>query len=80
MHRDGSDSARARSARIRSSHDDEATQLDAMRRRTQETPEPVDRIRLMTRLGRVVRRLRRTQTVLPVPTEIEASAGAGVGE
>lgn len=32
MHYDGSNSARARSARIRASHDYEATELDTMRR------------------------------------------------
>jgi hypothetical protein len=33
MHQDGSSSARARSARIRASHDYEATELESMRRR-----------------------------------------------
>ena len=32
MHHDGSNSARARSARIRAAHDDEATRLESMRR------------------------------------------------
>jgi hypothetical protein len=80
MHRDGSDSARARSARIRSSHDYEATQLEAMARRTQEAAEPVDRVRLMARLGSAIRRLRRSSPVLPVQSEVEAGASAAVGE
>jgi len=33
MQHDGSNSARARSARIRAAHDDESNQLDSMRRR-----------------------------------------------
>ena len=40
MQRDGSDSARARSARIRASHDHEATQLESMRRNTVEQAQP----------------------------------------
>jgi hypothetical protein len=33
MHQDGSNSARARSARIRTAHDGEANELESMRRR-----------------------------------------------
>jgi hypothetical protein len=44
MHRhDGSDSARARSARIRADHDYEATRLDSMRRRSSTNEECMER-------------------------------------
>jgi hypothetical protein len=41
---DGSNSARARSARIRTEHDYEATQLESMRRRTSELGERAERV------------------------------------
>jgi hypothetical protein len=41
---DGSNSARARSARIRTEHDDEATQLESMRRRTSTLGERDERV------------------------------------
>ena len=52
MHYDGSNSARARSARIRASHDYEATQLDTMRRNgaareLQQRPSFVTRLSLL---------------------------------
>jgi hypothetical protein len=60
MHRDGRDGARARSARIRATHDYEATQLDSMRRRTPETGDPGRRIDRVLRLAAVFGRLRRS--------------------
>jgi hypothetical protein len=55
---DGRNSGRARSARIRASHDYEATQLDSMRRRTREEAEPEPRGRLVARLATAFRSLR----------------------
>jgi hypothetical protein len=55
---DGRNSARARSARIRASHDYEATHLESMRRRTQETGETEPRVRLLARLAAALRGLR----------------------
>ena len=47
---DGSQGARARSARIRSAHDDEATRLDSMARRTASADANGERLRLAPRL------------------------------
>jgi hypothetical protein len=60
MQLDGSNSARARSARIRASHDDEATLLESMRRngRTRDLHRR-PRASLATRLASLVRRGRR---------------------
>jgi hypothetical protein len=61
MHNDGQSGARARSARIRSAHDDEATTLDSMRRRTQALQQQPARprwqlVRAVLTLGRARRR------------------------
>jgi hypothetical protein len=61
MYNDGQSGARARSARIRSSHDYEATTLDSMRRRTQTQKQQPARprwqlVRAVLTLGRARRR------------------------
>jgi hypothetical protein len=48
---DGRNSARARSARIRTGHDYEATQLEEMRRRTATLEQRPERVLLRTRLA-----------------------------
>ena len=78
---DGRNSARARSARIRTSHDYEGTQLEEMRRRTRELGEPEPR--LLARLAAAIGRVRRSESspaqVLTTETEI-ASGGTPVQE
>ena len=77
---DGRNSARARSARIRASHDHEGTQLEEMRRRTRELGEPEPR--LLARLAAAVGRVRRADSsgqVLAGESEI-ASGGTQVQE
>jgi hypothetical protein len=59
MYRDGSDSARARSARIRASHDYEATELESMRQRTLAGDRPEARVPRIAHLGATLRRLLR---------------------
>ena len=56
-HHDGG--ARARSARIRSTHDYEATQLESMRRRTRELRETVEHPSRVARMRAALGRLRR---------------------
>ena len=58
MQHDGSNSARARSARIRAAHDYEANRLESMRRNTGMQPQPhVSRLaRLTSALARAGRR------------------------
>jgi hypothetical protein len=48
---DGRNGARARSARIRTGHDYEATQLEEMRRRTATLEQRPERVLLWTRLS-----------------------------
>jgi hypothetical protein len=60
MQHDGSNSARARSARIRTSHEYESTQLDSMRRNTvalgaQQRGRPSLAARLVSAFGRARR-------------------------
>jgi hypothetical protein len=60
MYNDGQSGARARSARIRSAHDYEATTLDSMRRRAQALPQQPTRsrwqlVRAVLTLGRAGR-------------------------
>jgi hypothetical protein len=57
MQHDGSNSARARSARIRAAHDYEATRLESMRRNTGMQQQP--HVALMARLTSVIGRVRR---------------------
>lgn len=75
---DGRNSARARSARIRASHDYEATELESMRARTREAGEP--RPGLVTRLASAVALMRRTNRdaaiVATAEREIESPASA----
>jgi hypothetical protein len=80
MRRDGSDSARARSARIRASHDYEATHLDSMRRNTLEQPEPKPHSLLVTRVVAAFTHLRGSHpsSAQAVTRESEAEAPAGV--
>jgi hypothetical protein len=60
MHHDGSNSARARSARIRTAHEYEATQLDTMRRNSVARPEP-SRVPLAARIASAFRRTPRVE-------------------
>ena len=60
MQHDGSNSARARSARIRTAHDYEATQLDTMRRNAATLPEP-SRVPLAARIASAFRRAPRAE-------------------
>ena len=60
MQHDGSNSARARSARIRTAHDYEATQLDTMRRNAAALPEP-SRVPLAARIASAFRRAPRAE-------------------
>ena len=53
---DGRNGARARSARIRASHDYEATQLEEMRRRSESLEPRPARVPLLTRLSAVFAR------------------------
>jgi hypothetical protein len=53
---DGSNSARARSAQIRASHDYEATHLEEMRRRSASPAPRRTRAPLLTRLSAVIAR------------------------
>ena len=73
---DGRNSARARSARIRASHDYEATHLEEMRRRTREGAQPATRIALMARVASAFSVLHpKPATQVPVAqNEIEAAA------
>jgi len=54
MHHDGSNSARARSARIRAAHDGEANELESMRRRAA-AAELHQRVSLVARLRSFLR-------------------------
>jgi serine/threonine protein phosphatase PrpC len=78
---DGRNSARARSARIRASHDHEGTQLEEMRRRTRELGQPEPR--LLARLAAAIGRVRRSDAgsgqVVAAEAEI-ASGGTQVQE
>jgi hypothetical protein len=66
MHHDGANSARARSARIRSAHDGEADQLETMRRNAMALRERRRaRVSLVSRLASALGRSRR----LDVDTE-----------
>ena len=75
MYRDGSDSARARSARIRASHDYEATELESMRQRTLAGDRLEARASRIAHLGAALGRLRRSHAgpagVLAVDVETD---------
>ena len=60
MQHDGSNSARARSARIRTAHEYEATQLDTMRRNAVAREEP-PRVTLAARIASAFRRTPRVE-------------------
>jgi hypothetical protein len=81
---DGRNSARARSARIRASHDYEATLLEEMRRRTLQGGEPEFRRSLATRLTSAFGRLRGSNPgpahVPAAENEVETTALAGLGQ
>ena len=84
MRRDGSDSARARSARIRASHDYEATQLESMRRNTVELAQPKPHGLFLTRVASAVAHVRGTrpsaERAVSAESEIEAPAGVVLGD
>jgi hypothetical protein len=66
MQHDGSNSARARSAHIRSSHDYESNQLDSMRRRTAELGAQEPRVSFVARLVSSFGRRSRGELVVPI--------------
>jgi len=71
---DGRNSARARSARIRSSHDDEGTHLEEMRLRTVALEGRARRVSLLTGLSSAFgRRLRRRADVAETDVLVSAS-------
>ena len=71
---DGRNSARARSARIRSSHDDEGTQLEEMRLRTVALEGRPRRSSLLTDLSAAfARRLRRRSDASEADVLVSAS-------
>jgi hypothetical protein len=74
MHHDGSSGARARSARIRSSHDDEATRLDSMRRNAAARDAQPARVSLRTRVASVFGRQRTWNPTVDAEGESIASA------
>lgn len=78
MHHDGSNGARARSARIRSSHDYEATKLDSMRRNTAARDAQPPRASLLMRMASVFRRSRGWNP--SIDTEGESIASANLNE
>jgi hypothetical protein len=79
MQHDGSNSARARSARIRTSHDYEATELDTMRRHAA-ARELRQRPSFVMRLSSLVGRARGlgAETVQALDAESEREIGARV--
>jgi hypothetical protein len=79
MQHDGSNSARARSARIRSSHDDESNQLGSMRRRTAEGEAREARVSLVARLVSTLRRRSRGDLVVPIEPAESCPGGTGAG-
>lgn len=74
MHHDGSNGARARSARIRSSHDYEATKLDSMRRNAAVRDAQPPRASLLARLASVFGRSRTWNPTVDAEGESIASA------
>jgi hypothetical protein len=63
MHHDGSNSARARSSRIRAAHDGEATRLESMRRNARARDLRLEsRGSLAARLSAAVARVRRRRS------------------
>jgi hypothetical protein len=82
MHRhDGSNSARARSARIRADHDYEATQLDSMRRRTSTLEERAEHRRWWHACAAILPRLTGRRAVSRVSEDVDVTetADATVG-
>jgi hypothetical protein len=83
MQHDGSNSARARSARIRTAHDDEATRLDSMHRRASSVPrQRRSRVALIDRLSSFLLRARVRQAESPLEAstrdEVDAIADSGL--
>jgi hypothetical protein len=80
MQRDGSNSARARSARIRAAHDDEANQLESMHRRGAAVElRSQSRVSLIARLASSLGRVRTgSASAGPAPT-IDGDAAARIG-
>jgi hypothetical protein len=74
MHHDGSNGARARSARIRSSHDYEATRLDSMRRNAAARDVHAPRASLLMRMASVFGRSRGWNPSIDTDGESIASA------
>jgi hypothetical protein len=79
---DGSNSARARSARIRTAHDYEATELDSMRRAGELARQQSQRVSLMARVaaafGRSSRWSEEAAAGLDAATEVDVIAGGDV--
>jgi hypothetical protein len=78
MRHDGSNGARARSARIRTSHDYEATKLDSMRRNAAARDAQPPRASLLTRMASVFGRSREWNP--SIEAEGESIAGANLNE
>lgn len=74
MHHDGSNGARARSARIRSSHDHEATKLDSMRRNAAARDAQPARASLLVRMASIFGRQRTWNPTADAEGESIASA------
>lgn len=74
MQHDGSNSARARSARIRAAHDDEATRLESMRRNATARDLKQRRGRLALRLTAALGRVRHAR-VDPQGLEVDVEHG-----
>jgi hypothetical protein len=79
---DGSNSARARSARIRTTHDYEATELDSMRRAGELARQSPPRVSLMARVaaafGRSPRWTGEPSPSLDPAAEVEVIVGSDV--
>jgi hypothetical protein len=82
VHHDGSGSARARSARIRTAHDHEATELDSMRRAGELARQQPPRASLMARVAAVFGRSTRWSddvvSSLEPAADVDVIAGSDV--
>ena len=77
MQHDGSNSARARSARTRAAHDDEATRLESMRRNARARDLTQRRGRLALRLTAALSRVRhgRVEPLQGLEVDVEHDGG-----
>jgi hypothetical protein len=78
MHHDGSNSARARSSRIRAAHDDEATRLESMRRNAGARDlQHESHVSLAARLTAAVGRMRRRRVDPLQGLEVDVKSDGG---